>query len=50
MLQQQEDVQHDLSSIITQYAAVVDLLEKMMRHIREERGAVARHGRGPRIS
>lgn len=50
IVQQREDVQRDLSSIISQYAAIVDLLHSMQRHIRDERAAVAKHTRGPRVS
>ena len=50
VLQQREDVQKDLSSIITQYGAVIELLQKMMRHVREEKDVVARHHKGPRVS
>ncbi|MEX1997185.1 MAG: four helix bundle protein [Candidatus Andersenbacteria bacterium] len=50
ILQQQDDVQRDLSSIITQYSAIVDLLQKFIRHTRAEKNVIARHTRGPRIS
>lgn len=50
VLQQREDVQKDLSSIISQYSAVIDLLAKMMRHVHDERGAVVKHHRGPKVS
>jgi four helix bundle protein len=50
VLQQRDDIQRDLSGIITQYAAIVDLLHKFIRHTRSEKNAVARHTRGPRIS
>lgn len=50
IIAQREDVQHDLSSIISQYAAVVELLQKMTKHIREEKDAVHRHSHGPKIS
>ena len=50
VLQQREDVQKDLSSIITQYGAVIELLQKMMRHMRDEKDAVSRHVKGPRVS
>lgn len=52
ILQQQDEVQRDLSSIITQYAAVIDLLQKMIRHVQGEKDAVVRstHMRGPKVS
>jgi four helix bundle protein len=50
ILQQREDVQRDLSSIITQYSAIVDLLQKFVRHTQHEKNVIARHTRGPRIS
>ena len=48
ILQEREDVQKDLSSIITQYASIVDLLSKMMQHVRSERDFSAHH-RGPKV-
>lgn len=50
VLQQQEDVQRDLSSIITQYAGIVDLLQKFVRHTRMEKDVLARHTKGPRVT
>ncbi len=50
VLQQREEVQKDLSSVISQYSAVIDLLAKMMRHVHDEKGAVMRHHRGPKVS
>ncbi len=50
ILQQRDDVQRDLSSIITQYTAIVDLLQKFMRHTQTEKHVIARHTRGPRIN
>lgn len=50
ILQQREDTQRDLSSIITQYSAIVDLLQKLVRHTRTEKNVIARHTRGPRVS
>lgn len=50
ILQQREDTQRDLSSIITQYSAIVDLLQKLLRHTRTEKNVIARHTRGPRVS
>ncbi len=49
MLQQREQVQHDLSSIISQYAAIIDLLQKLVRHAREEKDMMSRHIKGPRV-
>jgi four helix bundle protein len=50
VLQQREDVQRDLSSIISQYAGIVDLLDKFIRHAKTEKDVVARHTRGPRVN
>lgn len=50
VLQQHEDVQRDLSGIIAQYAGIVDLLQKFLRHTRTEKNVIAKHTRGPRIS
>lgn len=50
VLQQREDVQRDLSGIITQYASIVDMLQKFSRHTRNEKDVLARHARGPRVT
>ncbi len=50
ILQQRDEVQRDLSSIITQYTAIVDLLQKFMRHTRSEANVINRHTKGPRVS
>lgn len=50
ILQQRDEVQRDLSSIITQYTAIVDLLQKFMRHTRAEANVIGRHTKGPRVS
>lgn len=50
VLQQREEVQRDLSSIITQYTAIIDLLQKFVRHTRGERNVITRHAKGPRIN
>lgn len=50
ILQQRDEVQRDLSSIITQYTAIVDLLQKFMRHTRSEANVISRHTKGPRVS
>jgi four helix bundle protein len=50
VLQKHEDVQRDLSSIINQYAGIVDLLDRFLRHAKTEKDVVARHTRGPRVS
>lgn len=50
VLQQHEDVQRDLSSIITQYASIIDLLQKFLRHTRTESNVIAKHTRGPRVN
>lgn len=50
VLQQREDVQRDLSSIISQYAGIVDLLDRFIRHTKGENDVLARHTRGPRVN
>jgi four helix bundle protein len=49
IIQQREDVQRDLSSIINQYSGIIDLLHKMMRHVHEKQD-FSRHSRGPKIN
>lgn len=50
ILQHRDEVQRDLSSIITQYTAIVDLLQKFMRHTRAEANVIGRHTHGPKVS
>jgi four helix bundle protein len=50
VLNQRDEVQKDLSSVISQYSAVIDLLAKMMRHVHDEKGAVVKHHRGPKVN
>ncbi len=49
IVQQREDVQRDLSSIITQYSGIIDLLHKMMRHVHEKHD-VENHRQTPKIN
>lgn len=49
LLQQREDVQQDLSSIINQYSAIIDLLYKFARHASGEKQFSSRHLKGPRV-
>jgi four helix bundle protein len=50
VLQQKEDVQRDLSSVITQYAAIISLLDKFIKHARSEPDVIARHAKGPKVN
>jgi four helix bundle protein len=50
LLQQREELQRDLSNIITQYSAIVDLLQKFTRHSQTEANVIAHHGKGPRVT
>lgn len=50
VLQQREDVQRDLSSIITQYSAIIELVRRFERHARFEKDVIRRHTKGPRVS
>lgn len=50
VLQQHEEVQRDLTSVISQYTAIVDLLQKFLRHARMEKDVMVRHAKGPKIS
>lgn len=50
VLQQKEDIQRDLSSVISQYAAIISLLNKFMRHAQGEPDVIAKHTKGPKVS
>ena len=50
VLQQDEEAQKDLSSILSQYTAIVDLLHKLSHHVAGEPGAVKKHTKGPLVS
>jgi len=50
VLQQREEVQQDLSNVITQYASIITLLQKFMRHTKGEVNVIAKHAnKGPRV-
>lgn len=50
VLQQSDRVRRDLSSLITQYASVINLLQQFSQHTGHDRRVVARHTKGPRVS
>lgn len=50
VLQQREEVQRDLSSVISQYAAIINMLNKFIKHTQNEPDVIARHARGPKIN
>jgi four helix bundle protein len=50
VLQQREEVQRDLSSVISQYAAIINMLNKFIKHTKDEPDVIARHARGPKIN
>ncbi|MFH1354115.1 MAG: four helix bundle protein [bacterium] len=50
VLQQQEDVQRDLSSVISQYTAIITLLQRFLTHTQGEPDVLFRHTKGPRIN
>lgn len=50
VLQQSDRVRRDLSSLITQYAAVINLLQQFRAHATTDRELIARHAKGPRVS
>lgn len=50
VLQQREEVQRDLSSVISQYAAIINMLNKFIKHTQNEPNVIARHARGPKIN
>lgn len=49
VVQQREDVQHDLSSVIAQYSSIIELLQKLVRHVGEAKDTLS-HMRGPKVS
>lgn len=49
VLQQREDLQQDLSGVISQYTQIVNLIEKMRQHTQKEPDVIAKHGRGVQI-
>ena len=50
VLQQKEEVQRDLSSVISQYAAIINMLNKFIRHTQDEPDVISRHARGPKVN
>jgi len=49
-LQQQENVQQDLSSVISQYSAIITLLQRFLSHTQGESDVISRHTKGPKVS
>ena len=49
-LQQQENVQQDLSSVISQYSAIITLLQRFLSHTQGEADVISRHTKGPKVS
>jgi len=49
-LQQREEQQRDVSGLLSQYAAIIDLLHTFAQHAKSESSVIARHTRGPRVS
>jgi four helix bundle protein len=50
VLRQEEDIQRDLSGVISQYSAIVTLLQKFVQHTQSEPSVVKRHTKGPRLN
>ncbi len=50
VLRQEEDVQRDLSGVISQYSAIVTLLQKFVSHVELEPSVVGRHAKGPLVN
>lgn len=50
VIERKEAVQRDLSSIIAQYAAIIGLLQRFIRHTHGEVNVLRRHGKGPLVS
>lgn len=49
IVQQHEGVQRDVSNIITQYASIIDLLQKMLQHV-ERAHDPSRHMERPKVA
>ena len=49
-LQQQENVQQDLSSVISQYSAIITLLQRFLSNTQGEADVISRHTKGPKVS
>ena len=50
VLQQDEDAQKDVSSILSQYTAIVDLLHKLSHHVAGKPSPSPKHTKGPLVS
>ncbi len=50
IVQQREDIQHDLSSTINQYSSIIELLQKMSREVDEHAPHTSQYVRGPKVS
>ena len=49
-IQQREELQRDISGLLNQYAAIIDLLQTFTHHIEREPDVIARHTKGPRVT
>jgi four helix bundle protein len=50
VLQQHDDVQRELSTIIAQYASIIALLQQFLRHTKTEPHVLRHHAKGPLVS
>ncbi len=50
VIEQASDVQRDLSSIISQYSAIIMLLQKFIKHAHDKESVVNKHAKGPWVS
>lgn len=49
-IQKREELQRDISGLLGQYAAIIDLLQTFTHHVEREPDAVSRHTKGPRVT
>lgn len=50
VLQQRDNVQQDLSSIITQFSSIIRLLQSFLQHTHTTSDALSRHAKGPKVT
>lgn len=50
VLQQRKEIQQDLSGVISQYNTIINLLNKFIKHTKDEPNVISKHTKGPKVN
>lgn len=50
VLQQRKEIQQDLSNVISQYNTIINLLNKFIKHTKDEPDVISKHTKGPKVN